>query len=136
MSSHLYADLVVSSLDMALKNRRPGKGLIHHSDHGSQYTSFAFGERLEKSGILSSMGSIGDALDNAVAESFFSTLQAELLDHWKWTTRAELRLAIFDYIEVYFNRQRLHSTLGYLSPLEFERNWQPPVEGDKLLTVH
>lgn len=128
MSQRLYAELGVNALDMALKNRRPSPGLIHHSDHGSQYTSFAFSKRLERSGILGSMGTVGDALDNAVAESFFSTLQAELLDQQKWATRAELRLAIFDYIEVYFNRQRLHSTLGYLSPLEFERSWQPPVE--------
>lgn len=82
------------------------------------------------------MGTVGDALDNAVAESFFSTLQAELLDQREWATRAQLRLAIFDYIEVFFNRQRLHSTLGYLSPVEFEMGWRPPVEGDKLLTVH
>lgn len=136
MGARLYAELVVSALDMALKNRRPGKGLIHHSDHGSQYTSFAFGERLEQAGLLGSMGTVGDALDNAVAESFFSTLQAELLDQRKWATRAQLRLAIFDYIEVFFNRQRLHSTLGYLSPVEFEMGWRPPVEGDKLLTVH
>jgi len=136
MGARLYAELVISALDMTLKNRRPGEGLIHHSVHGSQYTSFAFGARLEKAGILGSMGTVGDALDNAVAESFFSTLQAQLLDQQKWATRAELRLAIFDYIGVYFNCQRLHSTLGYLSPLELELNWQPPVEGDKLLTVH
>ncbi len=136
MSGRLYAELVVNALDMALKNRRPGEGLIHHSDHGSQYTSFAFGEHLQKAGLLGSMGTVGDALDNAIAESFFSTLQAELLDQWKWATRADLRLAIFDYIEVYFNRQRLHSTLGYLSPAEFEMNWQPAMEGDKLMAVH
>lgn len=82
------------------------------------------------------MGSVGDALDNAVAESFFSTLQAELLDQKKWATRPELRLAVFDYIEVFYNRQRLHSTLGYLSPLEFEMNWQPAAVNDKLLAVH
>lgn len=104
--------------------------------HGSQYTSFALGERLQQAGILGSMGSMGDALDNAVAESFFSTLQVEVLDQKKWATRAELRLAIFDYIEVFYNRQRLHSTLGYFSPAEFERNWQPAAEGDKLLAVH
>ncbi len=136
MSERLYAELVVSALDMALKNRRPVAGLIHHSDHGSQYTSFAFGKRLQQAGILGSMGSVGDALDNAVAESFFSTLQAELLDQKKWMTRSELRLAIFDYIEVFYNRQRLHSSLGYLSPLEFEVTWQPTAEGDKLLAVH
>ena len=87
-----------------------------------KYTSFAFGERLLKAGILSSMGTVGDALDNAVAESFFSTLQAELSNQRKWATRAELRLAFFDYVEVYFNRERLHSSLGYLTPTELERN--------------
>lgn len=80
MSERLYAELVVNALDMALKNRRPAPGLIHHSDHGSQYTSFAFGKRLQQAGILGSMGSVGDALDNAAAESFFSTLQVELLE--------------------------------------------------------
>jgi len=108
MDARLYAELVVSALDMALKNRCPDEGLIHHSDHGSQYTSFAFGKRLERSGILGSMGTVGDALDNAVAESFFSTLQAELLDQQKWASRAELRPAIFDYIEMFYNRRRLH----------------------------
>jgi len=88
----------------------------------AQYTSLAFGKRLEQAGILSSMGTVGDALDNAVAESFFSTLQAELLDKQSWTKRAELRVAIFEYLEVFYNRQRLHSTLGYLSPSEFEAN--------------
>lgn len=86
----------------------------------SQYTSLAFGQRLEQAGILGSMGNIGDALDNAVAESFFATLQVELLDRQRWSTRRELTTAIFDYTEVFFNRQRLHSTLGYLSPTEFE----------------
>lgn len=136
MSERLYAELVVNALDMALKNRRPAPGLIHHSDHGSQYTSFAFGKRLQQAGILGSMGSVGDALDNAAAESFFSTLQVELLEQNTWASRSQLRLAIFEYIEVFYNRQRLHSTLGYLSPLAFEMNWQPAVESDKLLTVH
>ena len=114
----------------------PSAGLIRHSDHGSQYTSFAFGKRLEQAGILGSIGSVGDALDNAVAESFFSTLQTELLNQRKWATRPELRLAIFDYTEVFYNRQRLYSTLGYLSPTKFEMNWQPTAEGDELSTAH
>lgn len=88
--------------------------------HGSQYTSLAFGQRLEQVHILGSMGSVGDALDNAVAESFFATLEVELLDRQRWQTRAQLTTAIFDYVEVFFNRQRLHSTLGYLSPTEYE----------------
>ena len=136
MSERLYGELVVNALDMALQNRRPAPGVIHHSDHGSQYTSFTFGKRLQQAGILGSMGSVGDALDNAVAESFFSTLQVELLDQKKWATRSELRLAIFEYIEVFYNRQRLHSTLGYLSPLAFEMTCQPVAAGDKLLPVH
>ena len=120
MAEHLQAELVIKALEMAVWNRRPSPGLIHHSDHGSQYTSLAFGQRLEKAGILGSMGSVGDALDNAVAESFFATLQVELLDRNRWLTRQQLTTAIFDYTEVFFNRQRLHSTLGYLSPTEYE----------------
>ncbi len=120
MAEHLRAELVIKALEMAVWNRRPSSGLVHHSDHGSQYTSLAFGQRLEQASILGSMGTIGDALDNAVAESFFATLQVELLDRQRWSTRRELTTAIFDYTEVFFNRQRLHSTLGYLSPTEFE----------------
>ena len=120
MADHLRAELVIKALEMALWNRQPAPGLVHHSDHGSQYTSLAFGQRLEAAGILGSMGVVGDALDNALAESFFASLQVELLDRQPWQTRQQLTTAIFDYIEVFFNRQRLHSTLGYLSPLEFE----------------
>jgi len=120
MAEHLRAELVVKALEMAVWTRQPSPGLIHHCDHGSQYTSLAFGQRLETAGILGSMGRVGDALDNAVAESFFASLQVELLDQQPWQTRQQLTTAIFDYIEVFFNRQRLHSTLGYLSPSEFE----------------
>lgn len=120
MAENLQAELVTKALEMAVWNRRPAPGLIHHSDHGSQYTSLALGQRLEQAHILGSMGNVGDALDNAVAESFFATLQVELLDRRHWEMRAQLATAIFDYIEAFFNRQRLHSTLGYLSPSEFE----------------
>ena len=120
MAEHLQAELVIKALEMAVWNRKPSPGLVHHSDHGSQYTSLAFGQRLEQTHILGSMGSVGDALDNAVAESFFATLQVELLDRQHWQTRSQLTTTIFDYIEVFFNRQRLHSTLGYLSPTEYE----------------
>ena len=120
MAEHLQAELVIKALEMAVWNRQPSPGLIHHSDHGSQYTSLAFGQRLEQAGILGSMGAVGDALDNAVAESFFATLQIELLDRQHWQTRQQLTTAIFEYTEVFFNRQRLHSTLGYLSPTEYE----------------
>lgn len=123
MANHLRAELVIDALDMAIKNRQPTQNLIHHSDHGSQYTSLAFSTRLEQADLLGSMGSVGDALDNAVAESFFATLQTELLDRQSWRTRQQLRTAIFDFIEVFYNRQRRHSTLGYLSPLAFERRY-------------
>lgn len=114
------AELVLNALEMALWNRQPAEGVIHHSDHGSQYTSLAFGQGLEQAGVLGSMGSVGDALDNAVAESFFATLQTELLDRYHWPTRQSLRSAMFEFIHVFYNRQRRHSTLGYLSPAEFE----------------
>jgi transposase InsO family protein len=120
MAEQLQAELVIKALEMAVWNRRPSPGLVHHSDHGSQYTSLAFGQRLEQASILGSMGAVGDALDNAVAESFFATLQVELLDRRRWETRAQLATAIFEYIEAFFNRQRIHSTLGYLSPAEYE----------------
>ena len=113
-------ELVLNALEMALWNRQPAEGVIHHSDHGSQYTSLAFGQGLEHSGVLGSMGSVGDALDNAVAESFFATLQTELLNRYDWPTRQSLRSALFEFIHVFYNRQRRHSTLGYLSPSEFE----------------
>lgn len=121
LGERVTAELVLSALEMALWNRQPDEGLIHHSDHGSQYTSLAFGQGLELAGVLGSMGSVGDALDNALAESFFATLQTELLDRYAWPTRQSLRSAIFEFIHVFYNRQRRHSTLGYLSPVEFER---------------
>jgi len=123
MGARAFAELVVDALDMATWNRRPAQGVIHHSDHGTQYTSLAFSRRLQEAGICGSMGSIGDALDNAVAESFFATLQTELLDRDSWPTRQKLRSHIFEYIEAFFNRKRRHSTLEYLSPLEFEERW-------------
>lgn len=91
-----------------------------HSDHGSHYTSWAFGRRLRMAGLLGSMGTVGDALDNAMAESFFGSLQLELLDRRHWSTRKELALAIFDYLEAFYNRKRRHSSLSCLSPVEFE----------------
>jgi putative transposase len=107
---------------MAIWRRKPepGSGLIHHADHGTQYTSWAFGQRLRTAGLLGSMGTVGDALDNAMAESFFGTLQLELLDRRTWNTRAELAQAIFEYIEVFYNPKRRHSSIGYQSPIEYE----------------
>jgi len=121
MDGRPVAGLVINALNMAVWNRQPDRGLIHHSDHGSQYTALAFSRRLEETGILGSMGSVGDALDNAVAESFFATLQTELLDRHSWPSRHVLKTAIFEYIEAFYNRRRRHSALDYLSPIEFER---------------
>ncbi|HHV63159.1 MAG TPA: IS3 family transposase, partial [Firmicutes bacterium] len=117
------ADLAVDAVNMAVWNRRPDPGVIHHSDHGAQYTAIAFGRTLKEAGILGSMGTVGDALDNAVAESFFATLETELLDRYNWSSRRALASAIFEYIEGFHNRRRRHSTLGYLSPLDYERRW-------------
>lgn len=124
MGDRATAELVVEAVNMAVWRRKPKAPLIHHSDHGSQYTSLLFTSRLQEAGIQGSMGSVGDALDNAVAESFYATLQTELLDRQSWPTRESLRLAIFEYIEVFYNRRRRHSALGYLSPMEFEARAQ------------
>ncbi len=123
MASHLRTELVVAALDMALQHRRPPAGIIHHSDHGSQYTSAAFQERCRRAGVCSSMGSVGDCYDNALAESFFATLECELLARRAFSTHAEAHGALFDFIEVFYNRQRRHSALGYLSPDVFERRF-------------
>jgi putative transposase len=120
MGEQFTAELVLAALEMALWNRQPEEGVVHHSDHGSQYTSLAFGQGLEQAGVLGSMGTVGDALDNAVAESFFATLQCELLDRYSWPTRQALRSAMFEFIHVFYNQQRRHSSLAYLSPSEFE----------------
>jgi putative transposase len=125
MAGHLRAELVTAALDMALARRQPRGGLVHHSDHGIQYASLAFGRRLREAGIAPSMGSRGDAYDNALAESFFASLERELVDRSRWRTTEDARLAVFDYIEVFYNRQRRHSALGYLSPAEFERRYRP-----------
>ena len=123
VDEHPVTELAVGSLRMAVRHRRPGPWTVHHSDHGAQYTALAFGHTLQAAGLQGSMGHVGSALDNAVAESFFASLQTELLDRQSWSTRQQLRSAIFDYIEGFYNRQRRHSTLGYLSPAEYERRW-------------
>jgi putative transposase len=120
MASHLRTELVVDALEMALWRRDPGAGLIHHTDRGSQYTALSFGRRLEEIGIVPSMGRAGSALDNAMAESFVSTLKAELVDRHRFTTRGAARVAIFEYIEGFYNRVRRHSSLGYESPRDYE----------------
>jgi putative transposase len=121
MADHLRTELVLDALDMAISQRNPAAGLVCHSDHGCQYTSFAYGRRLTASGLVASMGTVGDALDNAVAESFFATLECELLNRHHWPDRQTLRTAIFDFIEVFYNRQRRHSTLDYTSPADYEQ---------------
>jgi putative transposase len=121
MATHMRATLVVDALEMALQRRRPGPGLIHHSDQGSQYVSLAFGRAAREAGVAVSMGSRGDAYDNAVAETFFATLKKELVNRRSWPTRLELRSAVFEYIEAFYNRRRRHSTLGMLSPVDYEQ---------------
>jgi putative transposase len=126
MATHLRTELVQDALDMAVA-RRGARGVIHHSDHGCQYTSLAFGRRCELMGIQISMGSVGDAYDNAVAESFFGTLECELLDRYTFRTQADARRAVFRYIEGWYNPRRRHSSLDYLSPAKFEaKNWPRP----------
>ena len=119
MANHLRAELVLDAMEAAVDQRRP-KDVIHHSDQGSQYTSVAFGKRCNESGVRPSMGSVGDAYDNAMAESFFSTLEAELLSRRRFMSQAEARMACFSYIEGWYNPARLHSGLGYRSPMTYE----------------
>ena len=119
MANHLRSELVLDALNMALGQRR-ATAVIHHSDQGCQYTSIAFGLRCREAGVLPSMGSVGDCYDNAMAESFFATLECELLDRVRFRTQSEARIAIFDFIEGFYNPRRRHSALGYLSPIEFE----------------
>jgi transposase InsO family protein len=107
--------------------RRPEPGLVHHSDRGCQYTSLTFGRRCREAGILPSMGRRGDASDNALAESFFATLETELLTRQSFPHRGAARLAIFDYLEGFYNSHRRHSALGYLAPAEFERRWEDQI---------
>jgi len=125
MAGHLRTELILDALEMAISRRRPAEGLVHHSDRGTQYTSIAFGRRCREAGIALSMGSTGDCFDNAMAESFFASLETELIDRSSWRTRADARLAVFDYIEAFYNPRRRHSALGYLSPAEYERRYRP-----------
>lgn len=120
METHLRTELVLSALNMALWQCRPQQ-VIHHSDRGSQYTSYAFGKRCREMGVMPSMGSVGDAYDNAMAESFFATLERELLNRRRFRTQTEARLAVFEWIEGWYNPHRRHSSLGYLSPVNYER---------------
>lgn len=123
MANHLRAELVVDALEMAIARRRPETGVIHHSDHGSQYTSLAFGQRLHDAGILASHGSQGDCYDNALMESFFATLECELLAGRTFPTHRTARLGLFEFIEGFYNTERRHSALDYRSPSDYERRW-------------
>ena len=123
MSERITDDLTLDALAMALARRRPPPGLLHHSDRGSQYASGDYQEVLAQHGIVCSMSRRGDCWDNAVAESFFATLKVELVHDVTWVTRAAARAELFDYLELFYNGQRRHSALGYLSPRAFERQW-------------
>ncbi len=120
MATHLRTELVLDALDMAVHQRRPEQ-VVHHSDQGSQYTSIAFGLRCKEIGVRPSMGSVGDCYDNAMAESFFATLECELLDLHRFRTQPEAKLAVFDFIEGFYNPRRRHSSIGQMSPTNFER---------------
>jgi putative transposase len=120
MESHLRTTLVLQALNMALWQRNPDS-VIHHSDQGTQYTSIAFGLRCKQAGVRPSMGSVGDAYDNAMCESFFATLECELLERKRFRNQAEAKMAVFDFIEAWYNPHRRHSALGHLSPLNYER---------------
>ena len=122
IGERMTTELVLSALNMAIAQRKPA-GVIHHSDQGSQYTSVAFGQRCGKLGVRPSMGSVGDAYDNAMAESFFASLECELLDRRAFETKAAARLALFTYIEGWYNPRRRHSGLGRIAPAEFERRY-------------
>ena len=121
MAPHMQAGLVRAALEMAVRRRQPSGGVVHHSDQGSQYTSLAFGELCRDAGIAQSMGSVGDAYDNAMCESFFATLECELLDRRSFPTVARARREVFQFIEGFYNTRRLHSALGYKSPANFEK---------------
>jgi putative transposase len=123
MATHQRAELVVDALNMALMQRRPD-GVIHHSDQGSQYTSIAFGARCRQAGVRPSMGSVGDCYDNAICESFFATLECELLERRRFQSQTQARLAVFESIEGWYSPHRKHSSIGYRSPMQYERSYR------------
>lgn len=120
MATHLRTELVLDAFNMALTQRQPSS-VVHHSDHGCQYTSVAFGKRCRETGVQPSMGTVGDAYDNAMCESFFASLECELIDRRRFRTQAEAKMAVFKYIEGFYNPRRRHSALDYLSPINYER---------------
>jgi putative transposase len=122
MQDHMHTDLVLEALNSALAQRRPQQ-VVHHSDHGCQYTSYAFAQRCQQMNVMSSMGTVGDAYDNAMAESFFATLEKELLSRSRFKTQAEAKTAVFEWLEGWYNPHRRHSSLGRISPITFERRY-------------
>ncbi|HEY6427901.1 MAG TPA: IS3 family transposase [Acidimicrobiales bacterium] len=134
MATHLRTELVLAALDMALFQRRPAD-VVHHSDQGTQYTSIAFGQRSRQAGVRPSMGSVGDCFDNALCESFFATLECELLDRQRFATQAEARLAVFEFLEGWYNPHRRHSALGYLSPVDFENRSHAEIAPEMVAAV-
>jgi len=127
MANHLRTELVLDALNMALQQRQP-TNVIHHSDQGTQYTSISFGRRCKQAGVRPSMGSVGDCFDNAMCESFFATLECELIDRNTFRSHAEARLAIFEFIEGWYNPHRRHSSIDYLSPINYERRIKTTAE--------
>jgi putative transposase len=123
MEIHLRTELVLQALDMAIYQRRPAQ-VIHHSDQGTQYTSIAFGQRCREAGVRPSTGSVGDCYDNAMCESFFATLECELIDRRRFRTQNEARREVFQFIEGWYNPHRRHSAIDYQSPINFERRCQ------------
>lgn len=129
MANHLRTELILEALDMALFRRRP-KDVIHHSDQGCQYTSLAFGSRCREEGVRPSMGSVGDCFDNAMCESFFATLECELLAKHRFHSQVEARPVVFQFIEGWYNTRRRHSSIDYLSPIDFERRYEAAFDGE------
>lgn len=136
MSERMTSDLVCQALNQAIVHRQPGEALIHHSDRGCQYTSEAFQLLLKAKGIICSMSSTGNCFDNATMESFFHTLKTEHIYFENYITREQAKQSIFEYVEVFYNRQRRHSTINYLSPVVFEKQWYQQQENVSLSTVH
>ncbi len=132
---HMTADLVILALNMALMTRKP-QSVIHHSDQGSQYTSIAFGNRCKEMGVRPSMGSVGDAYDNAMAESFFASLECELIARRSWKTKTEARLAVFTWIEGWYNPRRRHSGLNHQSPNNFEKKYHEKIINTENHVIH
>jgi len=126
MATTLHTKIVLDALEMAVRQRQP-VGVVHHSDQGCQYTSLEFGRRCREAGVRPSMGSVGDAYDNAMCESFFATLEMELIDRTSFPTKSAARIAVFDFIEGFYNPQRRHSSIEDLSPIEFERKFRQEV---------